>query len=130
MGRSSIDPAFQERRPWNEGRVLGAPTIARSSIVRLRDRQQLRGCDVVKVRIGDIVAGGRIRERAMVVQLHGNGSCRPVAHNTPTVATEALSGHRRIVSGRQGPCAVIGSPQISRRTIACRLSARRTRDGR
>lgn len=24
MGHSSIDPAFQERRPWNEGRLLGA----------------------------------------------------------------------------------------------------------
>jgi len=29
---------------------------------------KLRGCDVVKVRIGDIVAGGRIRDRAVVVQ--------------------------------------------------------------
>jgi integrase len=28
----------------------------------------LRGCDVVKVRIGDIVSGGRIRTRAIVVQ--------------------------------------------------------------
>ena len=28
----------------------------------------MRGCDVVKVRIGDIVAGGRIRDRALVVQ--------------------------------------------------------------
>ncbi len=43
---------------------------------RLRDRalfdfaidSKLRGCDVVKVPIGDIVAGGRIRDRAMVVQ--------------------------------------------------------------
>ena len=43
---------------------------------RLRDRalfdfaidSKLRGCDVVKVRIGDIVAGGRIRDRAVVVQ--------------------------------------------------------------
>jgi hypothetical protein len=28
----------------------------------------LRGYDVVKVRIGDIVAGGRIRDRTVVVQ--------------------------------------------------------------
>ena len=43
---------------------------------RLRDRalfdfaidSKLRGCDVVKVRIGDIVAGGCIRDRAIVVQ--------------------------------------------------------------
>lgn len=28
---------------------------------------KLRGCDVIKGRIGDIVAGGRIRDRAVVV---------------------------------------------------------------
>jgi hypothetical protein len=43
---------------------------------RLRDRarfdfsidSKVRGCNVVKVRIGDIVAGGRIRDRAVVAQ--------------------------------------------------------------
>jgi integrase len=43
---------------------------------RLRDRalfdlavdSKLRGCDVVKVRIGDLVSGGRVRTRATVVQ--------------------------------------------------------------
>jgi hypothetical protein len=29
---------------------------------------KLRGCDVVKVKIGDIVLGGQIRTRAVVVQ--------------------------------------------------------------
>lgn len=29
---------------------------------------KLRGCDLVKVRIGDLVSGGRIRNRAIVVQ--------------------------------------------------------------
>ena len=31
----------------------------------------LRGCDVVTMKIGDIVAGGRIRSRAIVVQKTG-----------------------------------------------------------
>lgn len=43
---------------------------------RLRNRalfdlaidSKLRGCDLVKVRIGDVVAGGRVRDRAVVVQ--------------------------------------------------------------
>jgi integrase len=43
---------------------------------RLRDRamfnlaidSKLRGCDVVKVRIGDLVSGGLIRSRAIVIQ--------------------------------------------------------------
>jgi hypothetical protein len=29
---------------------------------------KLRGCDVVKVRIGDLVSGGQIRSRAIVIQ--------------------------------------------------------------
>ncbi len=87
MGHSSIDPAFHELRPWNEGRLLGARRSLKPQQVwairfwldqhqRLRDRalfrlsinSKLRGCDVVKVRIGDIVSGGRIRDRAVVVQ--------------------------------------------------------------
>ena len=43
---------------------------------RLRDRAlfdlaidgKLRGCDVVKMRIGDVVAGGHTRDRAIVIQ--------------------------------------------------------------
>lgn len=80
MGHSSLDPAFHDLRPWNEGRLLGAKRALRPQQVwairfwldqhrRLRDRalfdlaidSKLRGCDVVKVRIGDIVSGGRIR---------------------------------------------------------------------
>ena len=77
MGHSWLDPAFQELRPWNEGRVLGAKRALKPQQVwairfwldqhrRLRDRalfdfaidSKLRGCDVVKVRIDDIVDGG------------------------------------------------------------------------
>lgn len=50
---------------------------------RLRDRAtfdlaidtKLRGCDVVKVRIGDLVSGGHIHSRAIVIQQKTN---RPV----------------------------------------------------
>lgn len=87
MGHSPLDPAFQERRPWNEGRLLGAKRALKQQQVwairfwldqhrRLRDRalfdfaidSKLRGCDVVRVRIGDVVSGGRVRDRAIVVQ--------------------------------------------------------------
>ena len=87
MGHSSLDPAFRERRPWNEGRLLGAKRASKQQQVwairfwldqqrRLRDRaifdfaidSKLRGCDIVKVRIGDVVSGGRVRDRAVVVQ--------------------------------------------------------------
>jgi hypothetical protein len=29
---------------------------------------KLRGCDIVKIKIGDLVSGGRVRSRAIVVQ--------------------------------------------------------------
>ncbi len=87
MGHSEYDPAFRERRAWNAGRKLGAKRALKQQRVwdirflldrerRLRDRalfdlaidSKLRGCDVVKVRVGNLVNGGRIRTRAMVVQ--------------------------------------------------------------
>jgi integrase len=87
MGHSSNNPAFHELRPWNEGRVIGAKQALKAQQVwgirswldqhrSLRDRalfdfaidNKLRGCDAAKVRIGDIVAPGRIRDRAVVVQ--------------------------------------------------------------
>lgn len=87
MGHSEYDPAFAERRPWNAGRKIGAKRALKPQQVwairfwldrerRLRDRalfdlaidSKLRGCDVVKVRIGDIVTGGFVRNRAIVIQ--------------------------------------------------------------
>jgi integrase len=87
MGHSEHDPAIQDRRPWNVGRKLGAKRALKPQQVwairfwldqkrRLRDRamfdlaidSKLRGCDVVKVRIGELVCGAQIRTRAIVIQ--------------------------------------------------------------
>jgi hypothetical protein len=87
MGHSEYDPAAKDRRPWNVGRTVGAKRALKPQQVwairfwldrerRLRDRamfdlaidSKLRGCDVVKVKIGNLVSGGRVRSRAIVVQ--------------------------------------------------------------
>jgi integrase len=87
MGHSQFDPASRGRRAWNAGRLVGAKRALKPQQVwairfqldregRLRDRalfdlaidSKLRGCDVVKVRIGDLVSGGQVRTRAIVVQ--------------------------------------------------------------
>jgi len=87
MGNSEYDPAFAERRPWNAARKPGAKRSFKPQQVwairfyldrerRLRDRalfdlaidSKLRGCDLVKVRIGDLVSGARVRSRAIVIQ--------------------------------------------------------------
>jgi hypothetical protein len=50
---------------------------------------KLRGCDILKIKIGDLVSGGRIRSRAIVVQqkpaapFSSNSSSLPVAVYSP-----------------------------------------------
>ena len=87
MGHSEYDPGSKGQRPWNAGRLVGAKRGLKLQQVwairfwlnnegRLRDRamfdlaidSKLRGCDVVKMKIGDLVSGGRVRSRAIVVQ--------------------------------------------------------------
>jgi len=79
MGHSEYDPGAKDRRPWNAGRKIGAKRALKPQQVwairfwldrehRLRDRamfdlaidSKLRGCDVVKIKIGELVSGGRV----------------------------------------------------------------------
>lgn len=87
MGNSEYDPGSKVRQAWNAGRLVGAKRGLKLQQVwairfwlsnkgRLRDRamfdlaidSKLRGCDIVKIRIGDLVSGGRVRTRAIVIQ--------------------------------------------------------------
>ena len=87
MGTSEFDPGAADRQAWNAGRKVGAKRALKPKQIwgirfyldqhrRFRDRalfdvaidSKLRGCDVVSLKIGDIVIGGQIRTRATVVQ--------------------------------------------------------------
>ena len=87
MGLSEYDPIAQERRAWNAGRKVGAKRALKPRQIwairffldresRLRDRalfdlaidSKLRGCDLMKIKIGTLVVGPEIRHRAIVVQ--------------------------------------------------------------
>lgn len=87
MGHSEFDEGIKERRPWNAGRMIGSKRALKPQQVwairfwldreqRTRDRalfdlaidSKLRGCDIVKMKIGDLVSGGRIRSRSIVIQ--------------------------------------------------------------
>ncbi|WP_068862224.1 tyrosine-type recombinase/integrase [Erythrobacter dokdonensis] len=75
------------RQAWNAGRSVGAKGALKPKQIweirfllnerrRLRDRalfdlaidSKLRGCDLVRMKIGDIVSGSQIRARALVMQ--------------------------------------------------------------
>jgi integrase len=87
MGYSEFDPATQGRAAWNAGKAVGTKRPLTQKQIwairffldregRLRDRalfdlaidSKLRGCDLVKIIIGDLVSGSDIRTRAIVVQ--------------------------------------------------------------
>ena len=87
MGLSEFDPAARDRVSWNAGRKVGAKRALKPRQIwairffldqhgRVQDRalfdlaidSKLRGCDLVKIRISDIVCDRKIRTRATVVQ--------------------------------------------------------------
>lgn len=94
MGYSHYDAAMRGRTAWNAGKKVGTKRpLTQKQIwairfyldreARLRDRalfdlaidSKLRGCGLVKIKIGDVVAGADIRNRATIVQQKTN---RPV----------------------------------------------------
>ncbi len=85
---SAVYPYPAQRRPWNKGRLVGPKLALKPRQVwsvrfhlkregRVRDLalfdlaidSKLRGCDLVRLRFGDLLAGGVVRSRALVVQL-------------------------------------------------------------
>lgn len=86
MGRSEFD--YSSRCPaWNAGRKVGTKRPLKPRQIwairfyldrehRFRGRalfdlaidSKLRGCDLVKIKIGDLVTGGEMRTRAIVIQ--------------------------------------------------------------
>lgn len=87
MGHSHFDPAEQRQPAWNSGKTVGTKRPLTQKQIwavrffldrerRLRDRalfdlaidSKLRGCDLVKIKIGDLISGAEIRTRAIVTQ--------------------------------------------------------------
>jgi integrase len=73
MGHPAYDPATKGRQAWNAGRKLGAKRALKPQQVwairfYLDRERRVRGCDIVKLKIGDLVSGGRVRSRAIVTQ--------------------------------------------------------------
>jgi len=103
MGHSDLDPAVHDRRPWNVGpkrplkpRDIWAIRFYLDEHKRTSDRalfdlaidSKLRGCDLVKLKIGDVVIAGSLRDRATVIQ---QKTGRPVQFEITTEARKSLT---------------------------------------
>jgi integrase len=87
MEMPETETTATKRQAWNAGRPVAAKRALKPKQIweirfylnerrRVRDRalfdlaidSKLRGCDLVRMKIGDIVSGGQIRARAIVMQ--------------------------------------------------------------
>lgn len=106
MGISQYDFAAMGRPAWNAGKQVGVKKPLKQRQIwavrffldregRMRDRalfdlaidSKLRGCDLVKLKIGTLVTGHEIRTRAMVVQ---QKTGRPVQFEITTEVRASL----------------------------------------
>lgn len=106
MGISQYDPGALGRPAWNAGKLVGVKKPLKQRQIwavrffldregRIRDRalfdlaidSKLRGCDLVKLKIGTLVTGHDIRTRAMVVQ---QKTGRPVQFEITTEVRASL----------------------------------------
>ena len=135
MTYSHLDPAMQNRVAWNAGKTVGTkrPLIQKQiwairffldREARLRDRalfdlaidSKLRGCDLVKLKTGDLVVGPDIRTRALVIQ---QKTGRPVQFEITADARASLAAWLQ----RRG-CAAGDHVFPSRLNRGCPMSTR------
>lgn len=126
------------RAPWNKGRIVGQkrPLLPRhvwSIRVRLeiagnaRDLalfnmavdSKLRGCDLVSLRVRDVFAAGRVKERASMIQ---SKTAKPVRFEITETTRLSLERwiHDPEVVGEEflWPSRIHGSPHLSTRQYA------------
>lgn len=113
-GRRSWEVAISQpdlfrlpRKPWNAGRMTGAKaplkpkhiwairqhlksigSIRNLAMFNIALDAKLRGCDLVKLRLGDIAQGGVVRQRSTVIQ---QKTGRSVPFEITEAAREALA---------------------------------------
>jgi integrase len=108
----------RRRVPWNKGRLIGQKRPLKPKDVwtirvrlQLEDRKRdlamfnlaidskLRGCDLIRLRIDDVCAGGRIRDRATVIQ---KKTSRPVQFEITEQTRSAIREWLAAFDARRG----------------------------
>jgi integrase len=128
----------RRREPWNKGRLIGQKRPLKPKDVwtirvrlqlvgRKRDLamfnlavdSKLRGCDLVRLKIDDVSAGGRVRDRATVIQ---KKTGRPVQFEITEQTRVAVGEWLATVDAREGrhlfPSRLRGKPHLSTRQYA------------
>jgi integrase len=135
MSAPSAQPAPVRRAPWNKGRLIGQKRALKPKEVwtirirlQLEERKRdlamfnlaidskLRACDLVGLKIDDICIGGRVRDRATIIQ---KKTKRPVQFEITEQTRIALQEWLTVVPLRGGrylfPSRLQESPHASTR---------------
>jgi integrase len=130
--------AIMQNVPWNKGRLTGQKRPLRPKDVwairvrlqlgrRARDLalfnlaidSKLRGCDLVRLQVDDVCAGGRVRDRATVIQ---KKTGRPVQFEITEQTRSSLRDWLPEVDARKGqylfPSRFRAQPHLSTRQYA------------
>ncbi|RYF30933.1 MAG: integrase, partial [Comamonadaceae bacterium] len=109
---------INQRTAWNTGRIIGPkPPLKPRHIWAIRTRLQhdrrvrdlamfnlaidskLRGCDLVRLRLGDVVLGGTVRLRTSIIQ---QKTGRPVPFELTDPTREAMTAWLRMRPNEKG----------------------------
>jgi hypothetical protein len=85
MGHSDLDPAVHDRHPGNAGVNVEPKRPLKPRHIWVDSK--LRGYDLVKIRIGDLMSAGSFRDRATVIQ---QKTARPVQFEIMSEARKSL----------------------------------------
>ncbi|WP_246729170.1 tyrosine-type recombinase/integrase [Methylosinus sp. RM1] len=138
MPTSDSASAPRNHDPWNKGRLLGQKRPLRPKDVwtirvrlqlesRKRDLamfnlaidSKLRGCDLVRLQVSDVYIGGRVRDRAVVIQKKTGRSVQfEVTEQTRRSVQEWLDGRDVVNGGYLFPSRFTTRPHISTRQYA------------
>jgi len=138
MSRIQLPATRPTRPPWNRDRLIGQkrPLLARQVWVirarleladNLRDLalfnlaidSKLRGCDLVRLKVGDLVVGGSVRDRVSVIQRKtGRPVQFEVSENTRKSVLEWVSSPAMRGCGFLFPSRFHASPHLSTRQYA------------
>ena len=107
MPKIQLPAVKTKRKAWNKGRLIGqkrpllpkqvwairarlelAGNIRDLALFNLAVDSKLRGCDLVKLRVADLVVGDRVRERVTIVQSKTN---RPVQFEVSENTRETIA---------------------------------------
>ncbi len=138
MSKIQLPETRPVRPPWKKGRLIGqkrpllprhdwairarlelADNLRDLALFNLAIDSKLRGCDLVRLRVSDLVVGGSVRDRVSVIQ---SKTGRPVqfevSENTRRSVLECVASPSMVGSGFLFPSRFHSSPHLSTRQYA------------